>query len=235
MPNWGGGLSGAASGAAIGSAIPGIGTAIGAGIGGIAGLFGGGNEQGKFQQRPLLSRSQRPVLKQLTNAAQRPGAGGAFGESADYYRNLLSNDSQDYQDFAAPEMRQFNEQTIPGLAEQFAGMGSGGLQSSGFRNAAVGAGADLGERLGAIRASLRQQGAQGLFNVGQQAISPSYTGNMYRPPAEGGYNSFGQGLGNLGSQFVSDRLRNSSPYGNQNQFGSQTNRNLLGQAQNIRG
>lgn len=218
MPNWGAGLSGAAGGAAAGSAFGPIGTGVGAVAGGLGGLFGGGNEQGKFQQRPLLSRSQRPVLKQLTNAAQNQGAGGAFGDSADYYRGLLSNDSADYQAFAAPEMRQFNEETVPGLAEQFAGMGSGGLQSSGFRNAAVNAGADLGERLGAIRASLRQQGAQGLFNVGQQAVSPQYTGNLYRPPAEGGFNSFGQGLGNLGTQFVSDRLRNTSPYGRNQQI-----------------
>lgn len=213
--NFGAGLSGAAGGAAAGSAFGPIGTGIGAIAGGLGGLFGGGNQQGKFQQRPLLSRRQRPVLNQLINASQNPGAGGAFGQSADYYRNLLSDNPEDFQAFAAPEMRRFNEDIIPGLAEQFAGMGSGGLQSSGFRNAAVNAGTDLSERLGAIRASLRQQGVQGLFGIGQQAVSPQYTGNLYRPPAEGGFNSFGQGLGNIGTQFVSDRLRNTSPYGNQ--------------------
>lgn len=214
MPNWGAGLSGAAGGAATGSAFGPIGTGIGAVVGGLGGLFGGGSQSGSFKQRPLLAKQQRPIFNQLTNAAQNRGAGGAFGDSADYYRDLLSNNSQDFNAFAAPEMRAFNEETIPGLAEQFAGFGSGGLNSSGFRNAATNAGVSLQERLGAIRAGLRQQGAQGLMNLGQQSLGTQFTGNMYRPPAEGGFSSFGQGLGNIGTQFVSDRIRNSSPYGN---------------------
>ncbi len=118
------------------------------------------------RQRSLLGPEQQNLYNQLLQSGQLQGAGGAFGQSADYYRNLLSNDSEDFDAYVAPEMRRFNEDIIPGLAEQFAGMGSGGLSSSGFRNAAVRAGTDLSERLGAIRANLRQQGAQGLQNIG---------------------------------------------------------------------
>jgi len=124
----------------------------------------------KRENVSTLRPEQEQGFQNLQNAAQGPGAGGAFGQSADYYRNLLSDNPQDQQAFAAPEMRRFNEQTIPDLAEQFAGMGSGGLSSSGFRNAAVGAGTDLSERLGAIRANLRQSGAQGLQNIGNQSL-----------------------------------------------------------------
>ena len=41
------------------------------------------------------------------------------------------------------------------------------------------------ERLGAIRAQLRQQGAQGLQNLGQQALG-SYSENIHQP-ASGGF------------------------------------------------
>lgn|SRR5574338_117871 len=137
----------------------------------------------KNYQQSLLEPGQQPIKNQLYGAAQK-GQGGAFGQVADYYGDLLSNDSEDFNAYAAPEMRRFNEQIIPGLAEQFAGMGSGALSSSGFRNAAVSAGTDLSERLGAIRAQLRQQGAQGLQNLGQQSLG-QFSENIMRPATQG--------------------------------------------------
>ncbi len=118
--------------------------------------------------RSLLTPEQEKTNRQLQQAAQQ----GSFAPAAEYYQNLLSNNPEDLQAFQAPEMRRFNEQTIPGLSEQFAGMGAGGLSSSGFRNAAVSASTDLGERLAAIRANLRQGAAQGLMNIGQTALNP---------------------------------------------------------------
>lgn len=124
-----------------------------------------------------LLPQQEPLRDQAINAGMNRGAGGAFGDAADYYRGNLSNNPEDFQAFAAPQLRKFNEETVPGLSEQFAGMGSGGLSSSGFRNAALNAGTDLSERLGAIRASLRQQSAQGLQNIGQVGLG-NYSQNM---------------------------------------------------------
>ncbi len=93
----------------------------------------------------------------------------AFSTASNYYKGLLNDDSKDFDAMAAPELRRFNQQTVPDLAEQFAGMGSGGaVGGSGFRNAAVGAGADLSERLGELRARLRQNAAQGLTDIGSQ-------------------------------------------------------------------
>jgi hypothetical protein len=73
-------------------------------------------------------------------------------------------------------------------------MGSGGLSSSSFRNAAVGAGTDLSERLGAIRAGLRQQGAQGLQNIGNMGLG-SFNENIHRPATGGLLGGFAQGAG----------------------------------------
>jgi len=143
-----------------------------------------------------LLPEQQDLYKQLQAASMGEGAGGAFGESADYYRNLLSNNPEDMNAFAAPELRRFNEDIIPGLAEQFAGMGSGGLSSSGFRNAAVNAGTDLSERLGAMRAQLRQQGAQGLQNIGQQGLANYSQDVTTQPGTQGFLSSVAQGAGN---------------------------------------
>jgi hypothetical protein len=163
------------------------------------GFFGG--TPGQWFQKSKLGPEQMGSYNQLQGAAQGMGAGGAFGDSADYYRGLLSNNSEDFNAFANPELRRFREQTIPGISEQFAGMGSGGLSSSGFRNATVNAGTDLSERLGAIRAQLRQQGAQGLMGIGQQSLG-DYNQNFYSPPQDSGMlGSIGSALGGLAGSF----------------------------------
>lgn len=164
-----------------------------------------------------LRPEQEPLYQQSVNAAMRPGAGGAFGEAADYYRGNLSNDPQDFNAFAAPEMRRFNEQIVPDLAEQFAGMGSGALSSSGFRNAAVNAGTDLSERLGQIRAQLRQQGAQGLMGIGQQGLGNYSQDVMTKPGTEGFLSQIAPVAGQVASAYVGGNwLSNkgkTSPYG----------------------
>lgn len=155
---------------------------------------------GQFEQRSTLGPEQMQLYEQLRNAGMGKGAGGAFGQSADYYRSLLDDDNSTFNSFAAPEQRRFREDIIPGLSEQFAGMGSGGLSSSGFRNAAVSAGTDLSERLGAIRAQLRQQGAAGLMNIGQQGLG-NFNENIYRAGQPGLFDTIGEGLGNAIGQF----------------------------------
>jgi len=155
---------------------------------------------GKIRQQSTLGKEQQGLYNQLLQAGQRQGAGGAFGQSADYYRGLLSNDSEDFNAFAAPELRRFREQTVPGLAEQFAGFGSGAMSGSGFRNAALNASTDLSERLASIRAGLRQQGAQGLMGIGQQGLG-NYNENIYMQPTTGFLGSLGQGLGSAAGSY----------------------------------
>ena len=161
------------------------------------GLFGEalfGKPSNDYQVSKLTPEQQK-LEKIRIAAATAQGAGGAQGQAADYWRSNLSDNPADMEAFAAPEQRRFNEQTIPDLAEQFAGMGSGGLSSSGFRNAAVGAGADLSERLGAIRAQLRERSAQSLYGAGEAALQPTVE-NIHENPTEG---AFGQ-LAGLGVQ-----------------------------------
>lgn len=195
------GLGAGALGALGGGALATLGGRKG--LGGLKSLFTGSSE--KDYQQSLLGPEQQGLYGQMQNSLMGQGAGGAFGESADYYRDLLSDDSQTANMMMAPEMRRFNEQIVPGLAEQFAGMGSGGLSSSGFRNAAVGAGADLSERLGSIRAQLRQQGAQGLQQAGQFGLG-RFNENIHRPASPGLFENIasgvGKGIGSGVSKFI---------------------------------
>ena len=149
----------------------------------IAGDFLGGSPE-EHERVGNLRPEQEGLYNQLQDAAQA-GQGGAFGQAGDYWRDLLSNDSATMSQLSAPEMRNFNENIIPGLSEQFAGMGAGGLSSSGFRNAAVGAGTDLSERLGAIRAKLRENAAHGLMGLGQQGLG-NYSHDVMTKPGSPG-------------------------------------------------
>lgn len=194
----------------------------------------------KRENVSTLRPEQEDLYRQLVNAGQNRGAGGAFGQSADYYRNLLSDDSADFNSFSAPALRQYREQIMPDISEQFAGMGSGGLSSSGFRNAQNQGAVDLSERLGALRANLRQSGAQGLQNIGGLGLN-KFSENMITDPGSqgalpalaqiggtvaGAYaggpmgasigNQIGTGIGNWISGNNNSQINSSSsPYGSQ--------------------
>ena len=177
----------------------------------------------KRENVSTLRPEQEQLYQQAVNAGMNPGAGGAFGTSADYYRNLLSDNSADFNAMAAPQLRQYNQDIIPGISEQFAGMGpgllwAGGLSSSGFQNAQVQGATDLSERLGAIRANLRQAGAQGLQNIGQLGLG-NYSQNMVTQPGTQGFLSsiapaIGNAVGQYGGNWLSSKIgSNTSPYG----------------------
>lgn len=185
----------------------------------------------KRENVSLLRPRQEGLYRQLISAGKR--GGGAFRQASKYYNNLLSDDSEDYNAFTAPMLRQYNEDIIPNISEQFAGMGSGGLSSSGFRNAQTQGAVDLAERLGQIRANLRQSGVQGLANLGSLGLQ-SYSQNMVTKPGTKGFlaaiapsigSALGSAIGGPIGSWAGNKLgsavadagnsvgSNSSPYG----------------------
>lgn len=95
---------------------------------------------------------------------QAQGFGQLQPQIMTYLQQLLSGDPEATAAFEAPYMRQFNEQIVPGLANQFAGMGA--LSSSGFQQSLGQAGAGLSENLAALREGLRSQAAgQGMQGI----------------------------------------------------------------------
>ena len=222
MPlNFGGAGSGAASGALTGFGVGGgPGAAIGGILGGIGGLFSGNKD--KNRQISTLTPEQKGYLKDLFGNLQGGGVGQNYGQANSYIGNLLSGDPEAYQKFAAPYMTQFEQQTVPGLAERFAGLGGGlgggALSSSGFGQAIGGAGAQLQSNLAGLYAQLQQQAAQQAFGqyntmagygLGTQAFQPAYQpGNLgFGGSALSGiFEGVGKGIGQQAGSGLSSRF-----------------------------
>ena len=149
-------------------------------------LFGR-NEKNK--QKSYLTPEQQQTEQQLQQATQGRGAPGAFGESADYYRDILSQDPNMMQQLDAPEMNRFYNETIPGLSEQY-----GGLGGNSFQDGASHAGKSLSERLRAMRSGLRSNAASNLSSMGQFALQPRVE-NIHRPETSGFFQNIAHGVG----------------------------------------
>lgn len=80
-------------------------------------------------------------------------------------------------DIEQRELSRFNTQTIPGIAERFQGMPGSNRNSSGLQSALGSAGANLGERLAALRSQF------GMQQLGQ-GLQPQFE-NMYQPGSTG--------------------------------------------------
>ncbi len=221
MPlNWGGAAAGAGSGALAGSALGPWGTAGGALVGGLSGLFSGNKD--KTRQIPTQTKEQQEYLRNILSQLQQGGIGQNYGQATDYLSQMMSGDPEAYARFAAPHMTQFEQQTVPMLAERFAGMtGPFGrpTDSSGFGQALGSAGGQLQSNLAGLYAQLQQQAAQqalGQYNVlsglglGTQAFQPAYQpgnlgfgGSLAAGVGQGVGSGIGQGLGNnLSSRFA---------------------------------
>ena len=105
-----------------------------------------------------LNPQQQQMFSQLAQSlGQRGGAISqqpTFQSGESYLQKILGGDTGA---FEAPYMRDFHEKIIPGLAERFSSLGAGAQRSSAFQQALGSAGADLEERLAALRGGLQMQ------------------------------------------------------------------------------
>jgi hypothetical protein len=129
--------------------------------GGLSALFGGGGWGGKSahaKQFPTVTPQASQLLNWLMSQGQQNADFGKIREN---------------------EINQFNTQTIPGLAERFTAMGTGGggQRSSGFQNALGMAASNLHQNLGA------QQAQFGMQQMGM-GLQPQFE-NMMMPRKPG--------------------------------------------------
>ena len=134
----------------------------------------------KRENVSTLRPEQEGLYNQLLDSMQGPGGGGAFGSAADYYHDLMDNSQRAQQGFAEPTMREYQEDIMPGLSNQFGGLGGG------FEGAQYQGSSDLMRRLSSMRAGLRSNAAQGLYNLGQLGLS-NYSQNMVTQPGSQGF------------------------------------------------
>lgn len=149
-------------------------------------LFG----QSGMQKLPTMNPQQKQILQQLMQMLNPQGqVGQGQMQGNQYLQDLMNPNSEAVNQFTQPYMNQFNQQTVPGLAERFAGMGAqgGGLSSSGFGQALGAAGANLQTNLAALKAGLGQQAAGQLMsqygNMTGQALGAQPFG--YASPQQG--------------------------------------------------
>lgn len=144
-----------------GPALMGLGALSGGGMGNF--MFG---RKPRTEQMPLYTPQGQESLNWLMSQGRQ---NADFGGIEDRYK------------------KQFNEETIPGLAERFSAMG-GGQRSSAFQGALGRAGSDLNSQLAALRS---QYGMQQLG----MGLRPQFENVMH--PAQPGF------LQNVGSSIMS--------------------------------
>jgi len=165
------------------------------------------------EQKKLLkgmSKSALKDIKKLTPLSKVPLASRSdlYGKAKGVLSDLLSKDSAAYQRFKDPYMKQFEKETLPGIAERFAGQG----RSSALENVLAGAGADITSQLGQLKTGLMMGAVEPAMSLAElpmkeqlalrsaamggaqlpMSVKPYNT--VYQPPMIPGAPAQGQGM-----------------------------------------
>lgn len=137
---------------------------------------------------------QEQLFSQFIQQLMGGGAGGqgSIQNVLKQLQGLSDPNSKEYQDFEAPYLQEFNEETLPGITERFAG--GGALSSSGFGQALGGAASKYksnlqGQKFNMMQNALQQLLGQSQFALGAQPFT--YQQN----PASPGFLSQAAGSG----------------------------------------
>lgn len=96
-----------------------------------------------------------------------------------YLQQVLSDDPGLMEQFQAPAKRSFYEETLPGIAERFTGMGA--QRSSGFAQQLGSAGAKFEEGQAAQRAGLKGDAITQLLQMFKGGMEPAFNTNVTEP------------------------------------------------------
>lgn len=164
----------------------------------------------KMKKVDTMTKEQQSILNNLMRMLSPQGQlGQGYQQGLGLQQQYMDPNSEAVNQFTQPYMNEFNQQTVPGLAERFSGMGAmgGGLSSSGFGQALSSAGGNLQSQLAQLKAGLGQQAAQSLmgqygqmsgqglsaqpfgYAKPQQGLVPSFLGSWGQGgfPGLGGY------------------------------------------------
>lgn len=195
------GLTGAGTGFAMGGPF-------GAGLGGLMGLLGGFYSKDKTKKLETMNPDQLRILKQIGMMLDPSGQlGQGYGQSLETMQDYLNPNGEAFNRFADPYMRQFEQQTVPGLAEQFAGLGGGmggGLSSSGFGQALSSASGNLQSQLAQLKSQLAGSAANSLMeqygNLSNQILGARPFGYQH---IQGGPSAGAHAYGSYAKKWIS--------------------------------
>lgn len=162
-------------------------------------LFGGD----KMTKVDTMTKDQKALLSQIMQMVNPQGQlGQGYQQGVGLQQQYMDPNSEAVNQFSQPYMNQFEQQTIPGLAERFAGMGAmgGGLSSSGFGQSLSSAGGNLQAQLAQLKSGLGQQAAQSLMGQYGQMSGMGLSAQPfgYQKPQQGLLPSFLQSWGQGG-------------------------------------
>lgn len=155
-------------------------------------LFGNRGKQMQFQN---YTPQQQNVFNQMLE-----GSSQQLPQILQYLQSIISQDPEMMKQFEAPARRNFEENTIPSIAERFTSMGA--QRSSAFGEQLGSAGAGLEENLAAQRGQMGSQAIQQLMALLQGGLTPQFE-NVYRPETYGFLGNLLSGMGQGAGQAAS--------------------------------
>lgn len=114
-------------------------------------------------------------LRSLENILQTGGGlqqNPTYQGGNNFLQQLLSGGPEAYKQFEAPLMQNFEQNIAPGIAERYAGLGTGGgaSSSSALQNSLAQAGRNLQTDIGALRGNLQMQALPQALNYAQSPL-----------------------------------------------------------------
>ena len=169
------------------SGLFGIGKGLLGGVGSYLTSKSDGGTKNKIKKLPNYDPFQQKIHEMMGKNLK----GGGYEDALDILRQYLDPESDIYSNFEAPYRQEFEEETIPALAERFAGMGSnsGALSSSAFGQALGSAGSGLQTKLAALKAAMQREATGDIFGQYQQYLQHSpfdYIAHQKQKKASGG-------------------------------------------------
>jgi len=154
-----------------------------------------------ISQLPNMNPQQQQVLDQLLSILS-----GSGGQVQNYLQDLFSDDPEALERMFAPARREFQEQTVPGIAERFSGLGSGAQSSSAFAQDLSQAGSSLSEKLASMREGLRGQGLAAFQNLSAQGLGAQPFSYLQKQRKPGFWESLMGGASNFGGNILGNYL-----------------------------
>lgn len=165
----------------------------------------------KGEMKSPYSKKQKRFLEDIMNDVRNMKGGAqditqqpGYQQGNEWLMSMF-NDPEFFKSFEAPLQRQFQEEIVPGLANRFASMGSGGsLGSTGFRNQLAREGSNLSTNIANLRGQMQQGAIPQLLSYSQQPFSNlmSLYGLALGQPQNTVYQPPSQGVGALATPFA---------------------------------
>ena len=137
-----------------------------------------GNKR-SIDKLPTMGAGQQQIQNQMTQGIG--GTGGGMQATLAALMEMITGGGAD--GMMQQAQQQFETQTLPGIAERFAG--GGALSSSGFGQALGGASADFGAQMAGLQSQRQQSGIQGMMGLNQQAMGQDEFAYLENPASAG--------------------------------------------------